>query len=180
MMTKYFNKMRGDGIAPPAVSLSEIALSGLGSAIAMAVIVLLQNLLFQESSIPLIFAPFGASCVLIFGAIKSPLAQPRNLVGGHVLSALVGVTAYKIFGGDSLLAISVAVGVAIALMHISKTLHAPGGATAMLAVMGGPEIYQLGYYYVLMPCAIGSLVLLLVALVFNNLSPRRQYPQYWI
>ena len=64
-------------------------------------------------------------------------------------------------------------------MHATKTLHPPGGATALICVMGSPKIHDLGYLYVLMPVGAGVAVMLLVALLVNNLSPRRRYPEFW-
>ena len=116
-------------------------------------------------------APSGPRRCLIYGAIKSPLAQPRNLVGGHLISALIGVTAYKLLSPYPWLAAALAVATSIAVMHATKTLHPPGGATALIFVMGSPKIHHLGYLYVLMPVAAGVAVMLLVALLVNNLSP---------
>ena len=128
----------------------------------------------------MIIGSFGASAVLIYGAIRSPLAQPRNLVGGHVLSAIIGVTAFKLFGQQPWLAASLAVSTAIALMHLTKTLHPPGGATALIAVIGGDSVHNLGYLYVLVPVAIGAGVMLFIALVVNNIPENRRYPEFWL
>lgn len=119
---------------------------------------------------------FGASSVLIYGAINSPLAQPRNLIGGHLICALTGVTVYKLIPGELWLSSALAVSLSIVLMQITKTLHPPGGATALIANIGSAKIIGLGYWYVLSPVLIGALILLLVALVFNNLTPNRSYP----
>ena len=127
----------------------------------------------------MIIGSFGASAVLIYGAIRSPLAQPRNLIGGHVLSAIIGVTAFKLFGQQPWLAASIAVSTSIALMHLTKTLHPPGGATALIAVIGSDSIHNLGYLYVLMPAALGAIVMLLIALVVNNIPKTRHYPEFW-
>jgi len=128
----------------------------------------------------MIIGSFGASAVLIYGAIRSPLAQPRNLLGGHILSALVGVTAYRYMGAQPWLAAALAVSVSIALMHLTKTLHPPGGATALIAVIGGDAVHKLGYLYVLMPIALGAGVMLAVALIVNNIPPGRRYPEFWL
>ncbi|MBF0593022.1 MAG: HPP family protein, partial [Nitrospirae bacterium] len=118
--------------------------------------------------------------VLIYGAIKSPLAQPRNLVGGHILSGLVGVASYDIFGGQLWLAASVAVATAIAVMHATKTLHPPGGATALIAVIGGNDVHALGFLYALIPAGVGALIMLLIALIVNNIPKTRRYPEFWL
>ncbi|MES2432009.1 MAG: HPP family protein [Bacteroidota bacterium] len=120
---------------------------------------------------------FGASSVLIYGEIQSPLAQPRNLIGGHVISALVGVTIAKFIPAEyPWLASSLAVALSIVGMQITKTMHPPGGATALIAIIGTAKIKSLGYWYVLTPVLSGSLILLLVALIFNNMTPERKYP----
>ena len=119
---------------------------------------------------------FGASSVLIYGAIQSPLSQPRNLVGGHLISALVGVTIYQALPDIIWLTAPLAVSLSIVFMQITKTLHPPGGATALIAIMGSEKVKALGYWYVLSPVLTGSLILLVVALVFNNMTPYRKYP----
>jgi len=122
---------------------------------------------------------FGASAVLLYGAIRSPLAQPRNLLGGHILSAIIGVAAYNALPDHVWLAASVAVATAIAVMHVTKTLHPPGGATALIAVIGGKSIHTIGYWYVLVPAGLGALILLAVALLVNNIPKSRKYPEFW-
>lgn len=114
-----------------------------------------------------------------YGAIKSPLAQPRNLVGGHVFSALAGVASYQIFHGHIWLAAAVGVATAIAVMHASRTLHPPGGATALIAVIGGEKIHALGCMYAIFPVGGGVLIMLIIALLVNNIPKNRRYPEFW-
>ena len=121
-----------------------------------------------------------ATAVLIYGAIKSPLAQPRNLIGGHIISAIIGVTTYKVFHNQMWLAAAVAVATAIAVMHATRTLHPPGGATALIAVIGSPKIHDLGYLYAIIPAGLGAVIMLVVAVLINNIPASRQYPEYWI
>jgi len=125
---------------------------------------------------------FGASAVLIYGAPLAEFSQPRNLVGGHVVSAVVGVTVFTLVGEMPILACSLAVSLAIAAMHFTRTLHPPGGATALIAVIGGDKVHALGTMYALCPVLVGALIMLLVALLVNNLStdPKRHYPVYWL
>jgi CBS-domain-containing membrane protein len=78
------------------------------------------------------------------------------------------------------LAAAVAVATAIAAMHATRTVHPPGGATALIAVIGGEKIHNLGYLYVLIPVAAGAVILLLVALIVNNIPKTRKYPEFWI
>jgi CBS domain-containing membrane protein len=121
---------------------------------------------------------FGASSVLVFGIVHSPLAQPRNLVGGHLVSALVGVTVYKLIPGEQVLAASTAVALSIVMMQITKTLHPPGGATALIAVIGSEKVKAMGYLYVLSPVLTGVLILFITAVFCSRLMPDRVYPSH--
>ncbi|RZJ50926.1 MAG: HPP family protein [Chryseobacterium sp.] len=150
--------------------------SFLGAFFGIGIIAFLQSHYLLEQENVFLIGSFGASSVLIYGAIQSPLAQPRNLVGGHVLSALVGVTIYKIVPDILWLSAPLAVAFSIVLMQYTKTLHPPGGATALIAVTSTGKIPELGYWYVLSPVLSGCLILLLVALVFNNITKNRSYP----
>ncbi|MCX5892807.1 MAG: HPP family protein [Deltaproteobacteria bacterium] len=179
MIAAYFRKMAGTTQSPPRVNLTETLWSWLGAFLGIGLVAYLNQTLMEPADLILLIGSLGASAVLIYGAIKSPLAQPRNLVGGHLISALIGVTAYKLLFPFPWLAAAVAVATSIAVMHATKTLHPPGGATALIFVMGSPKIHHLGYLYVLMPVAAGVALMLLVALLVNNLSPRRRYPEFW-
>jgi CBS domain-containing membrane protein len=119
---------------------------------------------------------FGASAVLVYGLINSPLAQPRNLIGGHVISAITGVTVHLLIPDMVWLSSALAVASSIVLMQITQTLHPPGGATALIANIGNPKVTALGYWFVVTPVLSGVLILLLVALIFNNISSSRTYP----
>lgn len=179
MLKEYFNKMQGTTKSPPAVSLAEIGWSWVGAFLGIAAVASLNYKILENSDLVLIIGSFGASAVLIYGAIKSPLAQPRNLLGGHIFSAVIGVACYQLVGSHMWLASSVAVATAIAIMHVTKTLHPPGGATALIAVIGSAKIHNLGYLYVLMPVGLGALIMLLVALLVNNIPQSRRYPEFW-
>jgi CBS-domain-containing membrane protein len=179
-VAEYVRKMRGTTKgSPPRVARSEIVWSWIGGFVGIAAIAALNQLVFAGSDLTLMIGSFGASAVLVFGAVRSPLAQPRNLVGGHVVSALVGVAAWQLLGAEPWLAQAVAVATAIALMHATKTLHPPGGATALIAVIGSDQIHALGFLYVLVPATLGPLVLLAVGLVVNNIPASRRYPEVW-
>lgn len=119
---------------------------------------------------------FGASAVLVFGSTNSPLAQPRNLVGGHFICALIGVTTNLLLSDQLWLASALAVSVSIVIMQITKTMHPPGGATALIANIGSAKVKSIGYYYVLSPVLSGVLILLLVAIIINNIPKNRSYP----
>lgn len=180
MMKDYFQKMKGSTKSPPVVGLSEIAWSWTGAFIGIAAVAVVHYNMLQETDLVMIIGSFGASAVLLYGAIKSPLAQPRNLMGGHVVSAFIGVTCYKVLGGHLWLASSVSVATAIAVMHATKTLHPPGGATALIAVIGSERIHALGYIYPFVPAGLGAAIMLVVALLVNNIPRTRRYPEFWL
>lgn len=177
---KFLQKMNGNGQSPPRVRFIEVLWSWIGSFLGITAISLIHYKILNQTDLMMLIGSFGASAVLIYGAIRSPLAQPRNLIGGHILSAILGVTAFQLFGHQPWLAASLAVSTSIALMHLTKTLHPPGGATALIAVIGGDSVHSLGYLYVLIPVALGTSVMLLIALIVNNISKNRRYPEFWI
>ena len=134
----------------------------------------------SEDSLFLI-GSFGASAVLVYGAPMAEFSQPRNIVGGHVVSALVGNTIFILLGDSSIFAAPMAVSLAVVVMHFTRTLHPPGGATALIAIIGGDRIHSLGYMYALSPVFFGSVLMLFIAILVNNISsdPKRHYPVYW-
>lgn len=150
--------------------------SFLGAFIGIGLITFFQSKIVTDQENVFLIGSFGASSVLVYGSIQSPLAQPRNLIGGHVISAIIGVTAYKLFPDMLWLSAPFAVSLSIVLMQITKTLHPPGGATALIAVIGSEKIKHLGYWYVLSPVLTGCLIMLAVALIFNNMTSHRSYP----
>ena len=179
-LREYLDKMRGTTTGnPPRVSGSEVIWSWIGSFIGIGLVSWFNQMWFEGTDLTLLIGSFGASAVLVYGAIRSPLAQPRNLVGGHIVSAIIGVLAWKLLHADPWLASAVAVATAIAVMHLTRTLHPPGGATALIAVIGSDSIHAAGFTYVLIPATVGPLILLLVALVVNNLAAARRYPEIW-
>ncbi len=155
---------------------SELFWSFLGSFCGIATIGLIQSYYLTPSDNILLIGSFGATSVLIYGAIQSPLAQPRNLIAGHLISAFIGVSIFHILGDILWLAAALAVSLSIIAMQISKTLHPPGGATALIAVVGSEKITDLSYGYIFFPVLSGLTIMLLLALVFNNITPNRKYP----
>jgi len=176
----YFRKMRGTTKSPPAVGFGEIAWSWIGAFLGILPVACLNYHMFDTPDFVFIIGSFGASAVLIYGAIRSPLAQPRNLIGGHMLSAFIGVAAFKLFSWHMGMASAIAVATAIATMHATKTLHPPGGATALIAVIGSEKIHQLGFFYAFIPVGLGAVIMLVVALAVNNISKKRRYPEFWV
>ncbi len=158
------------------VDIKEHFWAFMGSFIGIGIIAYLQSRQLPGSDVVFLIGSFGASSVLVYGVIQSPLAQPRNLIGGHLVSAIIGVSVLKIFPDILWITAPLAVSLSIVMMQITKTLHPPGGATALIAVTGSQVIKDMGYFYVLNPVLSGTLILLIVALIFNNVTSNRQYP----
>ena len=112
-MSRIFRLFQGGGNLPERVSAAKIALAGLGGFLAIAAVAALS----QASGMLLILGSFGASCVLIFGFPQSPFSQPRNLIGGHFLSSLVGLTMLAAFGA---IAYSARREEVVALVHVPR------------------------------------------------------------
>ncbi|MBX2977738.1 MAG: HPP family protein [Flavobacteriales bacterium] len=148
----------------------------IGAFIGIGAIGLLQGQGVLLADAVFLIGSFGASAVLVFGATNSPLAQPRNLVFGHLISALIGVSVCKLLPELLWLSSALAVSLSIVAMQITRTMHPPGGATALIANIGSEQIKGLGYGYVLYPVLSGVVVLLIVALLVNNLPRGRNYP----
>ncbi|MBI5043323.1 MAG: HPP family protein [Nitrospirae bacterium] len=182
-MKMYFSRWKPKGQCPPRKPLKKILWSWFGSFVGIFLIAMLEELLKSDGkSHLLLIGSFGASAVLIYGAPQADFSQPRNLIGGHILSALVGVTIYSLMKEHMILSCSMSVSLSIAVMHATRTMHPPGGATALIAVIGGDSIGSLGYKYILSPVLSGAIILLFIALIINNLSsnPKRHYPTYWL
>lgn len=154
--------------------IQEVFFSYLGSFIGIwALAYLSPSIPTSSSSFPdytLIAAPFGAAAVLVFGTPTSPLAQPRNLIVGNLLGAIISVVMVCTFGSEPLV-MALAVATAIEFMQITRTLHPPGGAVALVGVMTNAK-----WSFIFVPVFLGSIVLLLCSYVFNNLMPGRSYP----
>lgn len=152
----------------------------IGSFIALSTVGLLQDVFHTKDSTDILFliGSFGATSVLLFGATNSPLAQPRNLFFGNLMSAVIGVTMYKLFHFEDYLWLSpaLAVSVSILVMQYTKTMHPPGGATALIANIGSAEITRMGFFYVINPVLTGTLILFIMGVLLNNLSKNRIYP----
>ena len=176
-MKVYLRRMKTKTLCPEKKSRKQILWSWLGS---FAGIYLL-SILSREYTLFLI-GSFGATAVLIYGAPDSDFAQPRNLLGGHIFSAIIGIITFKLFHSDLPLACALAVSLAIVIMHFTRTMHPPGGATALIAVIGGTKVTNLGFSFVVYPVAPGALAMLFVAILVNNFSrdSLRHYPKYWL
>ncbi|MCM4169585.1 HPP family protein [Arenibacter sp. H213] len=158
------------------VDFSEQFWSFVGAFFGIGLIALLQASVLNTTDHIFLIGSFGASSVIVFGAIQSPMAQPRNLIGGHIISAIIGVTIFKIFPDILWITAPLAVATSIIVMQVTKTLHPPGGASALIAVTGTAELKALGYFYVLSPVLSGAMILMIVTFIFNNMTKQRSYP----
>ena len=140
-----------------------ILISSFGAFICMFLIAYINN--SDDTNIWLI-PPFGASLVLVMAVYDSPLAKPRNVFFGHILSAASGVLVFY-FLGNSSLSIGLGVALAIMIMHITNTIHPPAGANPVIAIIGAKS-----FEFVIMPVAIGALFIVIFALAYNKLMKR--------
>ncbi|HET9056522.1 MAG TPA: HPP family protein, partial [Chitinophagaceae bacterium] len=108
-----------------------------------------------------------------FGVPESPLAQPRNIIGGHLISTFIGLVCFH-FLGNHWYSLALGVGLAIGIMQVTKTTHPPAGADPLVVILGG---YQ--WSFIFSPVLSGSLTITIIALIFNNISKSRKYPKYW-
>lgn len=155
----------------PAIPSREVWLSLWGAFLGIGFTALLAYLW----KFPMLLGPFGASSVLIYGAYKSPLAQPRNVLLGHFVSACIGIVIHDFFGA-TFWSIALGVALALVLMTVTYSIHPPAGATAYIAVQTGG--LGAAYMYIFNPVVVGAFILVLIGVVFNKLG-KREYPTHW-
>lgn len=126
--------------------------AGIGAFIAIALLSFLDT---HTSTVVLLMAPFGATAVLVFGVPESPLAQPKNVIFGHLITAFVGILFFQVFGNDPIY-LALATGLAISLMLITKTTHPPAGANPLLIMLAGE-----GWDFLFTPVLIGAVMLVI-------------------
>ena len=163
------------GVMLDATGHGEKFISAVGALIAIASTMAISLYVVGAEGGAMLVASMGASAVLLFAVPHGALSQPWPLVGGNLVSALVGVTCAKLFG-NPFVAGPLAVSLAIFAMHHLRCIHPPGGATALVAVVGGSGVHALGYQYVLTPVLLNVSIMLLVALAVNYPFPWRRYP----
>ncbi len=164
------------GLTDSSVTHSERFVSGLGGLCGIVGVAYITGWWLDGYAAVLIMGSIGSSAVLLFAVPHGPLSQPWPLVGGHTLSALVGVAVANLIP-DLYLAAGVSVALAIVVMHYARCLHPPGGATAMFAVLGGEGVRALGWGFVLTPALLDTLAILLIAIAFNAPFHWRRYPR---
>ena len=147
-----------------------ITAGAIGGGVAIAI----MELLSARTMTPLATIPFATSIVLVMGSPQVAPAQPRALVGGHLISALVGVVVAT-FAGPDPWAAAVAVGLAIAAMQVADAFHPPAGINPLLIVLQG-----FSWSYILIPVMCGALLLLGFAYLWNNFVRGEAWPSRWL
>ena len=166
----FFGKWKILGAScPPRPALQDVVWAWTGGAIAIAIVAYGSVLVHA----PLVIGSFGASCVLIFGFPDSPFSQPRNVIGGHFLASLVGLV-FLHFIGSEWWCMALAAASGIAVMQLTRTVHPPAGSNPVIVMMSAS-----GWPFLLTPTLIGAILLVIVAIFFNNLRKGRSYPKYW-
>lgn len=168
-MKQYIAKLKTENSSPKPMGFSFSGFSGVGGFLAISAVALLT----KYTGSPFLMAPFGATCVLAFGVPDSPLAQPRNIIGGHIVATLVGLICLSLLGNDWYV-IALGVGSAITLMQLTGTTHPPAGADPIVVILGAKTAV-----FIINPVLSGAIVITIIALLFNNLSKQRKYPTYW-
>ncbi|MDC9621297.1 HPP family protein [Xenorhabdus sp. XENO-7] len=166
------SKLKGGGGLPSKPDLVQL-MKGLSGGFLG---ILLLSYLSQATEYPWLMAPFGATCAILFAAPTSPLAQPRNVIGGHLLTTAVGLVALYTLG-NSMIVMSLAVGIAIMLMQLFRVVHPPAGANPLVVLLAGQE--AVGFDFLLTPVLTGSLALVIIASFINNLGKESGWPLYW-
>ncbi|MFM4718140.1 HPP family protein [Aeromonas bivalvium] len=165
-------KIRGGGELPPKPTSIQLMKGFVGGTLG----ILILGIMGQTTGVPWLMAPFGATCVILFAAPSSPLAQPRNVIAGHLITSTVGLAA--LYGlGNSVWVIALSVGVAIMLMQYLRAVHPPAGANPIVIMLAGQSV--VGLDYLVTPTLIGSITLVMLASVVNNYGEESNWPVYW-
>ena len=170
------HKPRHRPVAPP--SRVKAIRSLVGAFSGMSLVGVFAQLALDDDTLKLVIGSFGATAVLLYAAPLSPFAQPWNVLVGHLASALIGVAVFHLLGATWFSA-ALAVTLAIAMMQLTSSLHPPGGASALIAVLGPPEIHSLSFGYAIFPVGLGALTMIAVAYVTNNIAAERRWPEFW-
>jgi CBS-domain-containing membrane protein len=161
--------MRGGESLPPRLPVEGVAYSFAGSLLAIGAVAALTSAI----ATPLVLGSFGASCVLLFGYPENGFSQPRNVVGGHFLTSLTGLTFLSLFGASAW-SLSLALATAVVLMHLTRTVHPPAGSNPVIVMLSLP-----GWKFLLTPTLVGAATIVAVAVLVNNLRRSVNYPRRW-
>lgn len=167
-LSEFAEKVKGKTPLPPRPAVKEVIWSFVGGFVGIALVAILTNNLNMH----LLWAPLGATAVLIYGLYDAPVSQPRNVIGGYLICAMGGVVMYTVLG-NSWFPLALGVPLSIATMQITRTVHPPAGAVSLIAVIQGE-----GLRFVLTVMG-GVAILVLTALLMNNICKHRSYPRFW-
>ena len=163
------------GLGANNTSTAEKLVSACGGFISISLVAYVSFQVTGAEGTAMLVPSMGATAVLLYAVPHGALSQPWPLFAGNFLSAVVGVSCYQ-FIPNIYLAAGIAMGLSIGLMHVCRCMHPPGGATAIVAVLGGSSITSLGYDYVLAPIMLNVVIIFIIAVVFNSVFPWRRYP----
>ena len=169
LLKLLYEKMKGELKEEPKINYRDAVVSSIGGLIA----IIISSAIALALGYPMALAPIGASCVLVFGAHKGPLSQPRHVLGGHLLATVSALIIWSLFH-RSLITIAIVLAFVLILMILTKTVHPPAAASAIVAINTQAGW---GYLGIIMICAC---VVVLISTVYNNLFQDRQYPRYWV
>ncbi|WP_280191149.1 HPP family protein [Delftia sp. PS-11] len=173
MIKTFREKIGGTTASPPRAPLMRIAAAFVGGAAGIGLLAFLTD----AYGAALLMAPFGATCVLLFAVPDSPLAQPRNVIGGHVVATAVGLIATRLSPSISPAEMGIVVGLAIAAMQLVRAVHPPAGADPIVVMMLGPTV---PWSFLVLPALAGAVILVMIALVVNNVERGSRWPKYWL
>ena len=166
----YLTKLKGSqAVIPPSPPLKDLSFISIGAFLAASVV----GFLAYYTNEPIIMGSFGASIFVLFVLPDSPFAQPRNVIIGHFITSLIGLLFYHLVGSEWW-SMALALAFAIAAMQFLRVPHPPAGSNPFIVFLLGAN-----WDYLWMPTLIGSLLIVLVALLYNNISKNRSYPKYW-
>jgi CBS-domain-containing membrane protein len=168
-MSTFFNKLKGGAARPPAAAPKAIALAAAGGFIAIALVALLT----QASGNAWVLGSLGASCVMLFGFPDLPFSQPRHVIGGHVLSSAIGLLCLGVFGA-TWWGMALALGLALAAMMLLRVPHPPAGSNPIIIFLSAPS-----WGFLVFPTLTGAVAIVIVALIYNNLTRDTPFPKYW-
>ena len=168
-LSVYLNKMKGVSRQETRFDYIDSLISATGVFLSISIICFLAVFFHY----PMAMGPLGASCILVFAAHNGPLSQPRQVIGGYILSTVIGLIIWSIFG-KSLFIITISLAVVLIVMSLTKTIHPPAAASALVAIN-----FETGWGY-LIPIVIGIFLLVFISMLYNNLFPKRQYPRHWL
>lgn len=178
----YGARIQSTGAPSPRPALAMVARTSIATFLGIAAVALVTTRVHLGHTDDLfMIASFGAMALVVYVVPQAEFAQPRNVIGGNVVSATIGVTVHLLVPHLVILAAALAVSLAAAAMQLTRTLNAPAGSTALLAVIGTPDVHHLGYLFVLTPVMVGAVIIVLVGVAVNNTfrDPAHHYPVYW-